>query len=56
MPAPGFLDDCPGTVDAQFTAALDAVTAASPPRFSGGGKWEAMHGDSERLADGVRSS
>jgi hypothetical protein len=39
-----FLDDCPGTVDAQFTAVLDAVAAAPPPRFSGGGKWEAMHG------------
>jgi len=23
---------------------LDAVAAAPPPRFSGGGKWEAMHG------------
>jgi len=39
-----FLDGCPGTVDAQFTAVLDAVAAAPPPRFSGGGKWEAMHG------------
>jgi hypothetical protein len=35
---------CPGKIDAEFTAVLDAVTAASPPRFSGGGKWEAMHG------------
>ncbi len=24
---------------------LDAVAAAPPPQFSGGGKWEAMHGD-----------
>jgi len=39
-----FLDDCPGTIDAQFTAVLDAVAAAPPPQFSGGGKWEAMHG------------
>jgi hypothetical protein len=39
-----FLDGCQGTVDAQFTAVLDAVAAAPPPRFSGGGKWEAMHG------------
>lgn len=23
---------------------LDAVAAAPPPQFSGGGKWEAMHG------------
>ena len=43
-PALEFLDDCPGTVDAQFTAVLDAVAAAPPPRFSGGGKWEAIHG------------
>ena len=32
------------TIDAQFAAVLDAVAAAPPPRFSGGGKWEAMHG------------
>jgi hypothetical protein len=44
VPALEFLDDCPGTIDAQFTAVLDAVAAAPPPRFSGGGKWEAMHG------------
>jgi hypothetical protein len=25
-------------------AVLDAVAAAPPPSFSGGGKWEAMHG------------
>lgn len=40
----GFLDGCPGTIDAQFTAVLDAVAAAPPGRFSGGGKWEAMPG------------
>jgi hypothetical protein len=43
-PALDFLDTCPGAIDAQFTAVLDAVAAAPPPRFSGGGKWEAMHG------------
>lgn len=26
-------------------AVLDAVAAAPPPSFSGGGKWEAMHDD-----------
>ncbi len=26
-----------------MTAVLDAVAVAPPPRFSGGGKWEAMH-------------
>lgn len=44
VPALEFPGDCPGTIDAQFTAVLDAVAAAPPPRFSGGGKWEAMHG------------
>ena len=45
VPSLGFLDECPSTLDAQFTAVLDAVAAAPPPQFSGGGKWEAMHGD-----------
>ena len=44
VPELEFLDCCPSTIDAQFTAVLDAVAAAPPPRFSGGGKWEAMHG------------
>ncbi|HWG63396.1 MAG TPA: hypothetical protein VG253_17000, partial [Streptosporangiaceae bacterium] len=43
-PALEFLNDCSRKIDAQFTAVLDAVAAAPPPRFSGGGKWEAMHG------------
>ena len=43
-PALNFLDDCPGKLDAEFAAVLDAVAAAPPPQFSGGGKWEAMHG------------
>jgi hypothetical protein len=45
VPALAFLDECPLTLEAQFTAVLDAVAAAPPPQFSGGGKWEAMHGD-----------
>ena len=44
MPALEFPGGCPGTIDAQFTAVLDAVAAAPPARFSGGGKWEVMHG------------
>lgn len=43
-PALEFLEECPGKIDAEFTAVLDAVAAAPPPQFSGGGKWEAMHG------------
>jgi hypothetical protein len=37
-PALEFLTDCPGKIDAEFAAVLDAVAAAPPPRFSGGGK------------------
>jgi hypothetical protein len=44
VPAIEFLESCPGKIDAEFTAVLDAVAAAPPPQFSGGGKWEAMHG------------
>jgi len=44
VPAAEFLDGCPAKIDAQFNAVLDAVAAAPPPQFSGGGKWEAMHG------------
>ena len=36
-PALEFFDTCPSTIDVQFTAVLDAVAAAPPPRFSGGG-------------------
>jgi hypothetical protein len=45
--APGadFLDGCPAKVRRTILAVLDAVAAAPPPSFSGGGKWEAMHGD-----------
>jgi hypothetical protein len=39
-----FLDACPVKVEANLLAVLDAVAEAPPPQFSGGGKWEAMHG------------
>ncbi len=45
VPAAEFLDECPTKIDAQFNAVLDAVAVAPPPQFSGGGKWEAMHGN-----------
>ena len=35
VPALEFLDACPGKIDAEFAAVLDAVAAAPPPRFSG---------------------
>jgi len=45
VPAEDFLDTCPGQIEARFVAVLEAVRDAPPPRFSGGGYWEAMHGD-----------
>jgi hypothetical protein len=44
IPAEQFLDSCPTKVEATMLAVLEAVRLAPPPRFSGGGKWEAMHG------------
>lgn len=45
VPAIEFLDSIPAKVAAEIHAVLDAVAAAPPPSFSGGGKWEAMHDD-----------
>jgi Txe/YoeB family toxin of Txe-Axe toxin-antitoxin module len=39
-----FFESCPTKVEANFNAVLEAVRRAPPPAFSGGGKWEAMHG------------
>lgn len=44
VPADEFLRACPKKVRARLLATLDAVAEAPPPRFSGGGRWEAMHG------------
>jgi len=44
VPASAFLDICPPKVHARFLAVIDDVAVAPPPRFSGGGYWEAMHG------------
>jgi hypothetical protein len=40
-----FLDACPPKVAARIVAVLQAVAASPPPRFGGGGYWEAMHGN-----------
>ena len=40
-----FLDRCPTAVAAKLIAVVKAVADAPPPAFSGGGKWEAMHGE-----------
>jgi hypothetical protein len=45
VPAREFLDRCPSAVAAKLLAVVKAVADAPPPAFSGGGKWEAMHGD-----------
>jgi hypothetical protein len=44
VPALDFLDAIPTKLAAEIHAVLDAVAEAPPPAFSGGGKWEAMHG------------
>jgi hypothetical protein len=45
VPATNAFDDWPEAVVAEIQAVLDAVSEAPPPAFSGGGKWEAMHGE-----------
>lgn len=44
VPAIDFLESVPIKVRAEIHAVLTAVAEAPPPAFSGGGKWEAMHG------------
>jgi hypothetical protein len=45
VPAIDFFDALSPKLVAEVQAVLDAVADAPPPSFSGGGKWEAMHGD-----------
>lgn len=45
VPTEEFFDRCPAKVEARFHAVLEAVRSAPPPQFSGGGYWEAMHGE-----------
>jgi Txe/YoeB family toxin of Txe-Axe toxin-antitoxin module len=45
VPALEFLRACPTKVEAMIVAVVKAVADAPPPAFSGGGKWEAMHGE-----------
>src|SRR3954454_20570451 len=44
VPADDFLSECPTKIEATILAVLEIVRDAPPPQFSGGGKWEAMHG------------
>lgn len=55
VPAIEFLDGCPVKVAANLLAVLEAVAEAPPPQYSGGGKWEAMHGSMGGLYE-VRAS
>jgi hypothetical protein len=43
-PTEDFLDRCPDAVRDDLIAIIDAVAASPPPQFTGGGMWEAMHG------------
>lgn len=45
VPAADFLDSLTHRGRTEVHAVLDAVAEAPPPTFSGGGKWEAMHGE-----------
>jgi hypothetical protein len=45
VPSIEFLDAIPTAARGEVIAVLEAVAAAPPPAFSGGGKWEVMHGD-----------
>ena len=45
VPALEFFETLSDKVAAEIHAVLDAVAEAPPPAFSGGGKWEAMHGE-----------
>ncbi len=56
VPAIQFLDAVPTAVVAEFEAILDAVAEAPPPAFSGGGKWEVMHGENEWVLRGSCST
>src|SRR5579883_3209348 len=45
-PAADFLlNDCPDSVVQDLIAVIDAVADSPPPQFTGGGMWEAMHGE-----------
>lgn len=43
VPGRDFLSACPEKVRTMMLAVVTAVAEAPPPRFAGGGKWEAMH-------------
>ncbi|MCL4466728.1 MAG: hypothetical protein M1389_12020 [Chloroflexi bacterium] len=44
-PAQEFFSKIPDSVATDLFAIIDAVAESPPPQFSGGGMWEAMHGE-----------
>lgn len=44
-PGREYMNECPTEVRSHFRNVLIAVATAPPPKFAGGGYWEAMHGD-----------
>ena len=40
-----YLNSCPRGIRGRFLTSLVAISEAPPFRFSGGGLWEAMHGE-----------
>ena len=44
-PAERFFREIPDSVATHLFAIIDAVAASPPPQFTGGGVWEAMHGE-----------
>jgi hypothetical protein len=49
VPARAFLQSCPAALEAHLLSVLTAVAEGPPPQYSGGGKWEAMHGSMRGL-------
>ncbi len=44
-PALDYLESVPTEVEAELMATIDAVAAGPPPKFRGGLRYQAMHGD-----------
>lgn len=57
-PARDYLRACPKAARVKLTTTLISVAAAPPHKFSGGGRWEIMHGEMrgwyEARSDGPR--
>jgi hypothetical protein len=54
VPGRDFLNSCPEKVRTMMLAVVKAVAEAPPPRFAGGGKWEAMRDEMKGYLRGSR--